>query len=124
MTLRTWPRLASSLLRWTRSVRGDIYQLKASKYSRGHEQAGARYAVVLQSEDLPLSTYLIAPTSTSCRPASFRPEVEIGGVKTRVMVEQLNVVDPQIRFGNFAGRLDRDELLQIDAALLLVLGLD
>jgi mRNA interferase MazF len=29
---------------------------EASRDARGHEQAGARYAVVLQSDDLPLST--------------------------------------------------------------------
>lgn len=105
-------------------MRGDVYKLKAPKDVRGHEQAGARYAVVVQSDDLPLSTCLIAPTSTGRRPATFRPEIEIDGVRTRVMVEQLNVVDPQIRFGEFAGRLDGAELQELDAALLVVLGLD
>ena len=38
-------------------------------------QAGARYAVVVQSDDLPLSTWIIAPTSTGRRQASFRPEI-------------------------------------------------
>ncbi len=106
------------------SVRGDLYRLKALKDVRGHEQAGARYAVVLQSDDLALSTWVVAPTSTGRRAATFRPEIEIEGVKTRVMVEQLTVVDPETRLGQFAGRLDPSELRAINAALLTVLGLD
>lgn len=106
------------------SVRGDLYRLKAPKEARGHEQAGARFAVVVQSDDLPLSTWVVAPTSTGRREASFRPEIEIDGVKTRVMVEQLSVVDPQVRLGEFAGRLGASELQDVDSALLALLGLD
>ena len=60
-------------------MRGDVYELKASRDARGHEQRGNRYAVVVQSDLLPLSTLLVAPTSTSARPTSFRPEIEIDG---------------------------------------------
>nr|WP_221206173.1 type II toxin-antitoxin system PemK/MazF family toxin [Garicola koreensis] len=105
-------------------VRGDLYRLRAPKDVRGHEQAGARFAVVLQSDDLPLSTWVVAPTSTGRREASFRPQIEIEGTMTRVMVEQLTVVDPEARLGDFAGRLDAAELRAVDAALLVVLGLD
>lgn len=105
-------------------MRGDIYRLKAPKNALGHEQAGSRYAVVVQSDDLPLSTWLIAPTSTGRKAASFRPEIEIAGVRTRVMVEQLTVVDPTVRLGAFAGRLTAAEVREVDAALLAVLALD
>ncbi len=105
-------------------MRGDLYRLNASKDARGHEQAGARFAVVVQSDDLPLSTWIVAPTSTSRREASFRPQIEIDGTKTRVLVEQLTVVDPQTRLGQFAGRLDDSEMRAIDEALLVVLALD
>lgn len=121
---KTLPPRAHWPLRWTRSVRGDVYRLKAPKGVRGHEQAGQRYAVVVQSDDLPLSTWIIAPTSTGRRPASFRPEIEINGTKTRVMVEQLTVIDPQHRLGDFAGRLDPHEMRDVDDALQAVLGLD
>jgi mRNA interferase MazF len=114
----------SSLPRWTLSVRGELYWLKAAKDVRGHEQTGARYAVVVQSDDLPLSTWIIAPTSTGRRQASFRPEIEINGTKTRVMVEQLTVVDPQTRLGKFAGRLNEAEMHAVDTALEAVLALD
>jgi mRNA interferase MazF len=105
-------------------VRGDIYRLKAPRDARGHEQGGPRYAVVVQSDDLPLSTWIVAPTSTGRRGASFRPEIEIDGTATRVMVEQLTVIDPERRLGEFAGRLGHDELRAVDAALVAVLGLD
>lgn len=71
--------------RWTLFVRGDVYRLKASGDVRGHEQAGPRYAFVVQSDDLPLSTWIIAPPSTGRRAASFRPEIEIDGTRTRVL---------------------------------------
>jgi len=105
-------------------VRGDLYRLRAPRDVKGHEQAGTRYAVVVQSDDLPLSTWLVAPTSSGRREASFRPEIDINGTKTRVMVEQLSVVDPETRLGEFAGRLDSSELQAVDDALLAVLGLD
>jgi len=107
-----------------RSVRGELYRLKAPKDSRDHEQAGTRYAVVVQSDDLPLSTWIVAPTSIGRREASFRPEIDIDGTTTRVMVEQLTVIDPQVRLGEFAGRLDASEMQAVDAALRAVLALD
>lgn len=57
----------------------------------------------MKSDDLPLSTWLVAPTSTGRREASFRPEIDIDGTTTRVMVEQLTVIDPKVRLGEFAG---------------------
>jgi mRNA interferase MazF len=69
-----------------------------------------------------LSTTLVAPTSTSVRPATFRPAISLKETETRVLVEQTTVVDPE-RLGQSAGRLDADELRAVDEALALVLGL-
>jgi mRNA interferase MazF len=69
-----------------------------------------------------LSTTLVSPTSTSARPATFRPTIELDGEETRVLVEQTTVIDPQ-RLGDSAGRLDASELRALDDALALVLGL-
>jgi mRNA interferase MazF len=104
-------------------VRGEVFRLPAPKATRGHEQRGARYAVVVQADELmALSTTLVAPTSTSARSTTFRPTIEIDGTETRVLVEQTTVVDPQ-RLGRSAGRLEAGELRAVDEALALVLGL-
>ena len=101
--------------------RGDIHQLRLPK--GGHDQHGRQLAVILQNDAmLPRSVVLIAPMSTRARAASFRPEVVIGGGRTRVLVEQLGAVAVQ-RLGNRVGRVTIDEQWQIDAALLTVLGL-
>jgi mRNA interferase MazF len=104
-------------------VRGEIFRLPSTRDRRGHEQRGARYAIVVQADEfLGLSTTIVAPTSSSAGPASFRPTVTIHGEETRVLVEQTTVVDPQ-RLGKSAGRLDARELASVDATLALVLGL-
>jgi mRNA interferase MazF len=104
-------------------VRGEVFRLPAPKGARGHERRGARYAVVVQADELlGLSTTLVAPTSTAARAATFRPTIEIGGTETRVLVEQTTVVDPQ-RLGRSAGRLEANELRAVDEALALVLAL-
>jgi mRNA interferase MazF len=104
-------------------TRGEVFRLPAPRGSRGHEQRGARYAVIVQADEfLDLSTALVAPTSTSARPASFRPTINVGGTDTRVLVEQTVVVDPQ-RLGASAGRLDGDEQRAVDDAFALILGL-
>jgi mRNA interferase MazF len=104
-------------------VRGEIFRLPAPRGARGREQRGARFAVIVQADEfLDLSTVLVSPTSTSARPASFRPTITLDGHETRVLVEQTSVVDPQ-RLGRSAGRLDANELRSVDEALMLVLGL-
>lgn len=104
-------------------VRGEVFRLPAPRGARGREQQGARYAVVVQADEfMALSTTLVSPTSTSVRPATFRPAIELDGEETHVLVEQTTVVDPQ-RLGRSAGRLDADELQAVDEALALVLGI-
>ncbi|HEY5428534.1 MAG TPA: type II toxin-antitoxin system PemK/MazF family toxin [Solirubrobacteraceae bacterium] len=104
-------------------VRGEVFRLPAPRAAHGHEQRGARYAVVVQADEfLGLSTTLIAPTSSSARAASFRPVIALEGLDTRVVVEQTTVVDPE-RLGRSAGRLNASELRAVDDALTLILGL-
>jgi mRNA interferase MazF len=66
---------------------------------------------------------LIAPTSTSARSASFRPEIEIDGTGTKVLVEQVGAVDINC-IGDLAGHLTAGEQWGVDAAILTVLGLN
>lgn len=104
-------------------VRGEVFRLPAPRGARGHEQRGARSAVVVQADEFhDLSTVLVAPTSTSARAASFRPEIILDGIEARVLVEQTTAADPE-RLGRSAGRLEARELRAIDEALMLVLAL-
>lgn len=90
---------------------------------RGHEQQGHRFGVVVQANEmLPRSVILVAPTSQSARPASFRPEITLNNEDTRVLVEQVGAVDAG-RLGDLVGRVTAEELWGIDEALLTVLGL-
>jgi mRNA interferase MazF len=103
-------------------LRADVYRFKLPK-GVGHEQHGDRFGVVVQADELlPRSVVLIAPTSRSVRPASFRPEIEVGGDTTRVLVEQVGAVDVR-RLGDLAGHLSREELWGVDDALMTVFGL-
>ena len=103
-------------------VRGEIFKLRLPA-ARGREQAGARFGVVVQADELlALSTVLIAPTSRSAPPRSFRPTITIDDRETRVLVEQLRAVDVT-RLGDSVGRLSAPEIHALDAALEVVLGL-
>lgn len=77
--------------------------------------------VVQADEFLHLGTTIVAPTSGSALPATFRPVITVDGEDTRVLVEQTTVVDPQ-RLGRSAGRLEASELRAVDEALALILG--
>jgi mRNA interferase MazF len=104
-------------------IRGEVFRLRVPRGTRGSEQRGARYAVVVQADELlALSTLLVSPTSTVAPPRSFRPTIELEGSATRVLVEQTTAVSPD-RLGQSVGRLSAAEMRDLDAALALVLGL-
>jgi mRNA interferase MazF len=104
-------------------VRGEVFRLRVPRETRGSEQRGTRYAVVVQADELlALSTVLVSPTSASAPPRSFRPTIELDGSRTRVLVEQTTAISHD-RLGKSIGRLSATELRNLDAALALVLGL-
>jgi mRNA interferase MazF len=89
----------------------------------GHQQQGRRHGVIVQaSELLPRAVVLVAPTSRSARPASFRPEIDLLGETTRVLVEQVGAVDAT-RLGELMGRVSPQQQWGIDEALMTVFGL-
>jgi mRNA interferase MazF len=103
--------------------RGDVFSVRLPT-GKGHEQLGKRFGVVVQSDAfLPRSVVLIAPTSITARPGSFRPEVEIDGTATKVLVELLGAVDVN-RLRELAGHLTPEEQWGVDTAILTVLGLN
>ena len=102
--------------------RGDVVRLLQPPRS-GHEQLGPRFGVIIQSDVLaPLSTVIVAPTSLSALPATFRPQVTIESQPTRVLIEQMAAVDVR-RTSEAIGRLSVEEMWAVDEALSLVVGL-
>jgi mRNA interferase MazF len=71
---------------------------------------------------LPRSVVLVAPTSRSARPATFRPEALVEGETTRILVEHVGAVDAN-RLGDQVGVLSPEEMWGIDESLMTVLGL-
>ena len=105
-------------------VRGDVYRFHRRAPS-GHEVRGHRFAVVVHASRLDhLSTWIVAPTSTTERaaPAVFRPEVTLLKEDSRVLCEHLTAVDPE-RLGPSVGYLSHAEMTSIDLALRLLLDL-
>ena len=103
-------------------LRGDVYRFLVPK-GTGLEQRGNRYGVLIQANELlPRSVVLMAPTSLSARPASYRPEVEVRGARTRVLVEQMAAVDVA-RLGELEGHLGPEELWGVAEAIATVVGL-
>lgn len=104
-------------------LRGDVYELRLPR-GVGHGPRSRRFGVIIQADVLlPRSVVLIAPTSTSARPASFRPELVVEGETTRVLVEQVGAVDVN-RLGDPVGHASAEEIWGIDESLLTVLGLN
>jgi mRNA interferase MazF len=103
-------------------IRGEVYRVRLPARG-GREQAGPRYGVIVQEDQLlGLSTAIVAPTSRSAASATFRPEIQLGGEPTRVLVEQMRAVDVE-RLGELAGRLSAQDQRAVDDAIALVLDL-
>lgn len=104
-------------------VRGDIVRVKGRRDSVGHEQRGERLAVVVQDDHYNgLSTLVVCPTSTSAGPGAFRPEIDVHGRATRVMVEQISALDLG-RVLHQVGHVSHADMTEIDEILKRFLGL-
>jgi len=102
--------------------RGAIHEIKALPTARGHEQQGKRYGVVIQSDRFASSLTTVAMTSSRAGHAIYRPEIELNGSLTRILTDQIfSLADS--RLGTFTGALEPDELMDLDRALMLKLGL-
>lgn len=104
-------------------IRGAVYRVDLGDAKRGHEQRGRRYGLVLSPTSMPWSVATIIPTSTSAQPSVFRPEIEIAGTRTRLLVDQIRTVDTRYLHGDPVHYLDRDDLAAVEHALSRYLGL-
>lgn len=103
-------------------MRGDIHRLSSDRRAKGREQKGARYAVVVQASYLPLSTVIVAPTTTSAAGAGIWPQITVSSQRTFVLAEQLMAVDPN-RLGDVIGRVSPAQQELIDERLREILDL-
>jgi len=102
-------------------IRGAVYRIDLGR-PRGHEQGGKRLGLVMSPPDSPLSVVTVIPTSTSARPSIHRPELEIAGRSTRLLVDQIRSIDTDYVIGEPVDYLTRDRLAQVELALAHYLG--
>jgi mRNA interferase MazF len=102
-------------------IRGAVYRIDLGR-PRGHEQGGRRLGLVVSPSDSPLSIVTVIPTSTSAGPSIHRPELEIGGQATRMLVDQVRSIDVNHVAGDPVDFLNRDELAEVELALAQYLG--
>jgi mRNA interferase MazF len=101
--------------------RGEVVNVRP-RASVGHEQRGTRPAIVVQADSAWwLKTVVVVPTSTSAQPAECRPEITVGGRRTRALLEQITTVD-RARLGRSRGHLAAADLREVEDALRLVVG--
>ncbi|MFF2620199.1 type II toxin-antitoxin system PemK/MazF family toxin [Oerskovia jenensis] len=103
-------------------IRGAVYRVDLGA-PRGHEQGGRRYGLVLSPSEMNWSVATIVPTSTSARPATFRPELVIDGQQTLLLVDQIRTVDTSYLVGDPVDYLNHEELTTVEQAVIHYLGL-
>jgi mRNA interferase MazF len=104
-------------------IRGAVYRIDLGDAKRGHEQRGRRLGLVLSPTSMPWSVATVIPTSTTAQPAVFRPTLHIHGQSTRFLVDQIRSIDTTYIHGDPVCYLDRDELGEVEHAVILYLGL-
>ena len=110
--------------------RGDIYYADLSPV-RGSEQGGVRPVVVIQNDcgNFYSPTIIAAATTSRLCKTELSTHISIRKNKangftmdTVVLTEQIRTID-RSRLSNYIGRLNDNELQQINAALALSVGL-
>lgn len=102
-------------------IRGAVYRIDLGR-PRGHEQGGRRLGLVVSPSDSPLSVVTVIPTSTSAGPSIHRPELEIAGRSTRMLVDQIRSIDLRFVVGDPVHYLTRPQLVEVERALAHYLG--
>ena len=102
-------------------IRGVVHQIDLGE-ARGHEQRGRRYGLVVSPSDMPWTVATVIPTSTSAQPAVFRPEIEVAGLSTRLLVDQIRSIDTAY-IGDPVEVLDPISMSEVSDALVRYLGI-
>lgn len=102
-------------------IRGAVYRIDLGR-PRGHEQGGKRLGLVMSPSDSPLSVVTVIPTSTSAGASIHRPELEVAGRSTRMLVDQICSIDIDYVVGDPVDYLTRARLAEVELALAHYLG--
>ena len=105
--------------------RGDIYYVE-SNYSVGSEQRAGRPAVIVSNEKNNEFSSTVELVYLTTQPKTDLPthvQVHGTGRTSTALCEQVHTVDTQ-RLGNYCGCCTEQEMLNIDIALMVSLGLD
>lgn len=103
-------------------IRGAVYEANLGA-PRGHAQGGRRLGIVVSPSRSPLSVATIVPTSTGAQQSLNRPELEILGRVTRVLTDQITMIDIDYLSVEPVDYLTRDQLAELDHALAHYLGI-
>ena len=104
-------------------IRGAVYKVNLGDEKRGHEQRGRRYGLVVSPSSMTWSVATVVPTSRSAQDAVFRPMLELMGVPTRFLVDQIRSIDTRYIEGDPVAYLERDEMAEVEHAINRYLGL-
>ena len=104
-------------------IHGAVYRVDLGEAKRGHEQRGRRYGLVISPSSMAWSVATIVPTSRSAQAAVFRPTLDLLGMPTRFLVDQIRSIDTHYVEGDPVAYLEREEMAEIDYAVSRYLGL-
>lgn len=72
---------------------------------------------------MPWSVATVIPASKRAQAAAFRPELDLMGKATRLLVDQIGTVDARFIHSDPVHCLDRNELAEVEHAVRRYLGL-
>lgn len=104
-------------------IRGCIYRIDLGEARHGHEQRGRRFGLVISENPQTWTVTTIIPTSTGAQPSIFRPEIELEGQPTLLLVDQIRTVDLAYIKGDPIHMLNRYDLARVEDVLMRFLGL-
>ena len=104
-------------------IRGAVYRIDLGQ-ARGHEQRGRRLGLVVSPSESPLPVVTVTPTSTSAQPAIHRPELEVAGRPTQMLVDQIRSINTDYLAGDPVDHLSRDQMAEVELAVAHYLGID
>ena len=102
-------------------IRGAVYRIDLGR-PRNHEQGGKRLGLVLSPSDSPMSVVTVVPTCTSAGPSVHRPQLEVAGRLTRILIDQIRSIDVDYVVGDPVDYLAREQLDEVELALAHYLG--